>query len=63
MDFLFAEDVDTGEALKIIKSTLASFNLHVIEGKTEIVKYTRNTNLRKVKKLGTILDEATEISH
>lgn len=64
VDFIFIEEgVDINEALKIIKETLSSFNLLVNEGKTEIVKYERKTDLKKIKKLGTILDETTEINH
>ena len=62
VDFLFTNDELADKAIMIIKQTLKNYNLQLNESKTEKIRYTRDCNLRKVKKLGTILDEGAEIN-
>ena len=62
VDFLFRDDELADKAIMTIKQTLKKYNLQLNESKTEKVRYTRDCNLRKVKKLGTILDEGAEIN-
>ena len=60
---LLQKDNDKEETiLEIVKTTLKEFNLNVNESKTEEVTCTKTCDLRKIKKLGTVLDEVAEVS-
>ena len=60
VDFLCDSEEEAKEILQIAKNLLMKHNLTINEAKTEIIKYTKDADLRKVKKLGTILVEAAE---
>ena len=60
VDFLCDSEEEAKEILQIAKNVLMKYNLTINEAKTEIIKYTKDADLRKVKKRGTILVEVAE---
>ena len=62
VDFLCDSKEEAEEVVKIAKEILSTYNLCVNDEKTELFEYHKETDLRKIKKLGTILDEGAEIS-
>ena len=62
VDF-FPKNSDNEETIfEIAKTTLKEYNLNVNDPKTEKATYSKTCDLRKIKKLGTVLDEAAEVS-
>ena len=62
VDFLCDSEEEAKEILQIAKNVVMKYNLTKNEAKPEIIKYTKDTDHRKVKKLGTILDEVAEFN-
>ena len=62
VDVLCSSKEEAPRILGIAKTVLGTYNLMLNETKTEIIEYKKGSDLRKIKKLGTILDEGTELS-
>ena len=62
VDFICSTQEEADEICKVSADVLARYNLCVNHQKTEIFQYQKDTDLRTIKKLGTILDEGAEIS-
>ncbi|XP_075239535.1 uncharacterized protein LOC142335053 [Convolutriloba macropyga] len=62
VDFICSTQEEADEICKLSADVLARYNLCVNQQNTEIFQYHKDTDLRKIKKLGTILDEGAEIS-
>ena len=59
IDFLIKPDADLERIKAITRETLDKYGLTINSEKTEVATYDGQSNLQKVKKLGTILDEST----
>ena len=62
VDFFTTSEEDANKIEKVAAEVLQKYNLKVNPEKTEIFKYHKDTDLRKVRKLGTVLDELAEIN-
>ena len=60
IDFFTKPDADLERIKTITRETLEKYGLTINSEKTEVAIYDGQSNLQKVKKLGTILDEKTE---
>ena len=62
VDFFCDVENDVNPTITIAKSVLAKNNLFMNVTKTRITENSKGTDLKKVKKLGTFLDESAELS-
>ena len=61
-DVDFCNYADAKRVTNIVEKVFLKLNLYLNQSKTEIITYLKNAYLKKLKKLGTILDEPTESS-
>ena len=62
MDFPFNSEDEVKKVIEVATKVLLRYNLLVNDSKTDVFRYHKDSEFRKTKKLGTILDEKAEIN-
>ena len=61
VDFIMLKENDEQKLLEVVENVFSEFNLSINHEKTEITLFGTNSNLSKVKKLGSLLDDLADI--